>query len=226
MRIKIFFVFLAFFFTTSTTYAQTLNEMYEHRAKLANGDRVVVTLLDADCTDSYDTPAPFGDATVVSNENNWNTFAKAVDIMSNYSSAVQTSGSADGWCDATPWVINGSITMSSNEDLFLGPFRFPGSGVAYRSIFTSLAGSGAYDIIHMTQNSFNTSTTDIASLTTPINDTNASFWFWTPWAITTAGDEPYSVTPVPNQSIYIKLSLTGNTTWVWEMNLELAPATK
>lgn len=82
--------------------------------------------VDVGCTDSFNVPnttwatrTSLASLTTVAN---WDTMEEAVNPDENIGDAVQTSGSADGWCDATPWVIKGSFTMGASQNLFLGPF--------------------------------------------------------------------------------------------------------
>jgi len=82
-------------------------------------------LLDSDCTDTNDTPAglvPVYSATPAT------AFAGTINLDANRDVATQTSGSADGLCDAKPWVLSGAITTSGNEELYLGPILSPKGG--------------------------------------------------------------------------------------------------
>lgn len=84
-------------------------------------------IFDSDCTDSFSLPAP-PVATDLTITNNWDTVAEAIDPSLNKDAPAQTSGSADGWCDATPWIIKLSHTHGADEDVFVGPFKMPAEG--------------------------------------------------------------------------------------------------
>ncbi|MEE8386110.1 MAG: hypothetical protein V3S01_09350 [Dehalococcoidia bacterium] len=92
-------------------------------------DRTPIELMTA-CTDSFDTPATT-DGTNLATIANWDTEAEAVDPSANINDAVQTTGSADGWCDARPWVIEMTTneTLAGSKSQFIGPFTFPAQGV-------------------------------------------------------------------------------------------------
>jgi len=82
-------------------------------------------LLDSDCTDDNDTPAglvPVYSATPAT------AFAGTINLDANRDVATQTSGSADGLCDAKPWVLSGAITTAGNEEMYLGPIKAPKGG--------------------------------------------------------------------------------------------------
>ena len=82
-------------------------------------------LLDSDCTDDNDTPAglvPVYHATPAT------AFAGVFNPDANRDVATQTTGSADGLCDAKPWVLSGAITTGSDEEMYLGPIKAPKGG--------------------------------------------------------------------------------------------------
>lgn len=81
---------------------------------------------DQTCTDTFNVPnttwatrTGLASLTTVAN---WDTMEEAVNPDENIGNAVQISGTADGWCDSTPWVIKGSFSMGASQSLFLGPF--------------------------------------------------------------------------------------------------------
>lgn len=78
--------------------------------------------VDQTCTDSFSVPATTVNVNLTT-VGNWDAMNEAINPDKNIGNAVQTSGSADGWCDSTPWVIRGTFTMGASQNLFLGPFR-------------------------------------------------------------------------------------------------------
>ena len=83
--------------------------------------------IDRDCTDIYNVPATT-DGTVLTTLTNWDTMAEAVNPDANLDDAVQTSGSADGWCDSEPWKIKGAYTSGASSSVFVGPLIVDGNG--------------------------------------------------------------------------------------------------
>lgn len=75
---------------------------------------------DQTCTDSFGTPATNeGAVNVLANVD---TMEEAINPDNNIGNATQTGGSADGWCDSTPWVMRGTLTMGASQNVFFGPF--------------------------------------------------------------------------------------------------------
>ena len=77
--------------------------------------------VDQTCTDAFNTPATTTNINLTTVAN-WDTVLEPINPDKNIGDAVQTSGSADGWCDTTPWVIKGTFTMGASQTLWLGPF--------------------------------------------------------------------------------------------------------
>ncbi|MEE8386107.1 MAG: hypothetical protein V3S01_09335 [Dehalococcoidia bacterium] len=85
--------------------------------------------LDPDCTDTNDTPAATT-AVDLTTLTTWDTLAEAVNPWLNRNDAVQSSGSADGFCDGEPWKIAGDITTTTEHQYFyVGPIQLPAEGV-------------------------------------------------------------------------------------------------
>lgn len=82
--------------------------------------------IDQTCTDSFNVPnttwATRTGLTNLTTVANWDTIVEAVNPDQNIGDSVQASGTADGWCDAQPWVIKGTFTMGASQTLWLGPF--------------------------------------------------------------------------------------------------------
>lgn len=76
--------------------------------------------VDQTCTDTFNVPATTTNVSLTTVAN-WDTMEEAINPDKNIGDAVQTSGSADGWCDTTPWVIKGTFTMGASQNLFFGP---------------------------------------------------------------------------------------------------------
>jgi hypothetical protein len=170
-------------------------------------------LFDADCTDLYDTPNTT-DGTDVSDENNWDTFAKAVDVMGNLGDATQISGSPDGWCDATPWAINGTIVMATDEDLYIGPFMLPADGIFVHSLFATVGTN--YNFEWIFDNSWDTSQSDFVVPGTPTTATTSVIQYFGPFS-TVASDgtvvDSLGEHPILNTLVYLRLDLNGAATW-------------
>lgn len=103
-------------------------------------------LFENGCTDSFNVPA----TTVgvdVRTLTNWDTMAEAINPDKNINDAVQTSGSADGWCDSYPWVIKGSVTGAGL--VYIGPLKtFPYQGFLVEANYAAAAGNYQYAICH------------------------------------------------------------------------------
>lgn len=85
-------------------------------------------IFDAICTDLYDTPAVTV-TTDITTGANWDTYSEAINPDLNLNDDVQTSGTPDGWCDSQPWIIKGDFTFAADEDMFIGPIRYPTEGL-------------------------------------------------------------------------------------------------
>lgn len=105
-------------------------------------ERVIFSV---DCTDTNDVPATTVNIDV-SDPNNYDSQSESIDPDRNLGDAVQTSGSSDGWCDATPWVIKGVIVAGSSEDLWIGPVSFAKAGVAVVWDFDAIGTSFSVDL--------------------------------------------------------------------------------
>ncbi len=105
--------------------------------------RISRVLFDATCTDTEDTPATTVNVDV-STLSNWDSLAEMINPDRNKRDAVQTSGSADGWCDAKPWIIKGSWTAASDRNLFIGPILLPNTGFYTLIDFTTIATDWAW----------------------------------------------------------------------------------
>lgn len=102
-------------------------------------------LFDSDCTDSYSVPATTVNL-AVNTLTTWDSLVEAINPDRNRQDAVQTSGSADGWCDATPWIMKGSITTGADTNLWLGPFIAPDLGFFLSYQFSALATTYSFDV--------------------------------------------------------------------------------
>lgn len=85
-------------------------------------------LFETACTDSNDTPATTVNIDLT-NTDNWDTVQEAINPDRNLRDAVQVSGSADGWCDAKPWVVKGLFNVTTAQDMWFGPIHVNPSGV-------------------------------------------------------------------------------------------------
>lgn len=176
-------------------------------------------LFDAGCTDSFDVPA----VTVTTDilvETNWDTIAEAVNPDQNLGDAVQTSGSADGWCDATPWVISGTRITAGDEDLYIGPLILPRGGV-YGNL--RVGGTPGLDIVPVFRFNppWSSPSTDIHSSITPIAAASTVLWYygpddddnWTNSNMVAAASAPFG----GGQSMYLHVNIDGAATWVFDL---------
>jgi hypothetical protein len=86
-------------------------------------------IFDRSCTDTFNVPATTVNVNVATIAN-WDTLAEAVNPDRNVLDAVQTSGSADGWCDSRPWIIKGTFAPGGATQVYVGPIQnFPKQGV-------------------------------------------------------------------------------------------------
>lgn len=110
-------------------------------------------LFDVGCTDAFNTPATTVNVNLTT-LGNWGTMDTAVNPDRNINDAVQTSGSADGWCDSSPWIMKGALTGAGT--VYLGPLKnIPPQGFMLEWNFTAVAGNYSYFFCH--KSSYDTS---------------------------------------------------------------------
>lgn len=103
-------------------------------------------IVDVTCTDSFNTPATTVNVDVRT-LTNVDTMAEAVNPDRNINDAVQTSGSADGWCDSQPWVMKGAHTGTGT--IFFGPLKnVPYQGFLLNWNFTAAFGNYQFSFCH------------------------------------------------------------------------------
>lgn len=179
-----------------------------------NGSRV---LIDADCTDDYDTPATtVGDITTVTT---WDEPSEVIDPDDNLFDSRQTSGSSDGWCDDEPWVIYGVITTGTNETLFIGPVTYPRrySGFYYSWIMSVIGTSYSFDWMLVPPYVSNPANSDLDVLG-QIGDTSgtAQNMYWVGQLFDEGTDQiaGHSFWPWPEGSAtLLRLDLNGAASW-------------
>ena len=182
------------------------------------GTGAPLQIFDQDCADTNDTPATT-DGTDVSDVTNWDTRAEAVDVLGNLGDAVQTTGSADGWCDATPWVIKANWTTAGDEELFIGPFLLPANGLYIH--WSSPTIITDYDIIWQFDNTWAATETVFASVLNVSESASDLVYLFAPTALAAGHDEldDYNVNPMPNRPLYLQVGLDGAGAWLINMEL-------
>lgn len=102
----------------------------------------------ATCTDTNDTPATTVNVDV-SDLTNVDGFNEAVDPDLNLGDAAQTSGSADGWCDDTPWIIKADWTTAGNSGIYVGPLTgFSREGIFFLVEITAMTATDySFDLV-------------------------------------------------------------------------------
>lgn len=101
---------------------------------------------DSGCTDSFNTPATTVNVNLTTIAN-WNSMATAVNPDRNVNDATQTSGSADGWCDSSPWIMKGSLTGAGT--VYIGPFKtIPYQGFLLEWNFSAAFGNYSFFFCH------------------------------------------------------------------------------
>ena len=167
-------------------------------------------LFDSDCTDANDTPATTVNV-AVNDLANWNTLGEAIDPSLNENDAVQTSGSADGWCDDAPYRIRGNWTTTGNQTVLIGPVRVPDSGFAVVQDWTSVGTDYSWDFSYQppwaattanwSQINDSTTTGDTVGLISPLTETSGN--------IVSHGAANFPA----GMLYYLKLDLDGAGTW-------------
>ncbi|MEE8386111.1 MAG: hypothetical protein V3S01_09355 [Dehalococcoidia bacterium] len=89
-----------------------------------------IQLMSATCTDSNDTPATTSGQDLTTTTNwDFQGGTEMPDPSLNLEDAEQVSGSADGWCDTTPWVIAmNAVVEGGDVTQVIGPFIYPAQG--------------------------------------------------------------------------------------------------
>lgn len=167
-------------------------------------------VFDSDCTDSFDTPA-VSVTTDILTHTNWDSISEAIDPDANLGDATQTSGSADGWCDSTPWVISGAITTTASRDLYVGPVSIDGNGLMLS--VRSNPNVTSYQTIFMFD-SADEGVQDAYMSTGANTTTNPEVELFGPWE-ETGGDvsDDAGNVPIPTAPLYLRFDLNGTGTF-------------
>lgn len=175
------------------------------------------TLFDSDCTDTFSVPATTVNVNLTTTTN-WDTFAEAVNPALNKDDAAQTSGSADGWCDATPWIMKGTFTIAADEELYIGPFGVPPTGFYLFWDFSSIGTTYSFDLGYKTPWA---AVWDDFMLFADSTVTSPIFAYYGPTDNNLSVSVDPSFGPFPSGlDYYLFIDLNGVGTFTWDMTVQ------
>lgn len=176
-------------------------------------------IFDQDCTDLYDVPATTVNVDLTTTAN-WDTVEEAINPDLNKHDAPQTSGSPDGWCDSTPVVIKGSLTIGAVEDLWIGPLRAPGQGFYQQYKFDTVVTN--YSTDYMIQTLWDPGVTRAFALSADGSSTAVVTQLVGPGTEVSSQIGTFETAPLPRTDIYLVIDLNG--AGAWAFNFGTIPA--
>lgn len=172
-------------------------------------------LMDEDCTDSFSLDAtgraiPNGVDFAATQTNLFDTIGEAIDPSLNYGYGPQTSGSADGWCDSHPWVLEGDMTFAATEQVFFGPLvtDLPGFLIATNAV---TVGGTNYSVNIYMESSWAADGLIALATTTAATGTGNNLWRFVTLAEGDSSSQITATDPIyygSNQKVYIRLNNT------------------
>lgn len=174
-------------------------------------------LFDSDCTDSFNVPATVTGS--ILDTNDWDTPAEAINPDLNRRVGVQTSGSADGWCDSDPTLAKGTISVAgAAEALYFGPVNMPPQGLLLPWNFSTVVTNYSWDFIYtpLWDTTFARNYMSMTNITT----TGALQMLVGPLTETSAQISASDAAPIPSGvPLYLRVDLVGTGSWVVDAEL-------
>lgn len=173
------------------------------------------------CTDSFDTPAPL-DTRDLTDTTTWDSPSESIDLLSIQRKwKVQTTGSADGWCDADGSIRSDVATSQAVQQVVFGPFPIA-HGYALEFDYDTIGTNYSHSLVRPRDGQvaespgfFNATASFVSSGTTLSSGFHAVGW------IANSTDWPSYVDDYANfgAAVYVQVLWIGAAAWDLDMVL-------